>query len=169
MKVYIIYDRYENDEWFYVYSIGTSMDDMVRKCKEECLPDFLEYGPDDCHSFQLVEVELTKKQYEQLLKWYKDDTQSLEYYGDESSDYYNFMCDLYDDQFETETIISTDGCSDFYEIIKYYSVMYKNKEVEDVDDIDWLYSDECEEFQEELFNDDELSRKVIREYVLDTY
>ncbi len=167
MKVYIVYDRYEHSEWFNVYSIGTDRDDMIRKCKEECLPDFLEYGPDDCHSFQLVEVELTKNKYEQLLKW--DDTQSLEYYGDESSDYYNFMYDLYNDQFETETIISTDGCSDFYEIIKYYSVMYKNKEVEEVDDIDWLYSDESEEFQEELFNDEELSRKVIREYILDTY
>lgn len=37
MKVYIVYDRYEYNEWFNVYSIGTNMDDMVRKCKEECL------------------------------------------------------------------------------------------------------------------------------------
>lgn len=169
MKVYICYDRYEHNEWFSVYSIGTNRDEMIRKCKEEDLPSFIEYGPDDCHSFQLVEVKLTKKQYEQLLKWDKDGTQSLEDYGDESSDYYNFMYDLYNDQYETETIISTDGCSDFYEIIKYYGVMYKNKDVEEVDDIDWLSSDECEEYQEELFNDEELSGKVIREYILDTY
>lgn len=166
MKVYICYDRYEHDEWFSVYSIGTNRDEMIRKCKEEDLPSFIEYGPDDCHSFQLVEVELTKRWYEQLLKWDKDDTQSLE---DDSSDYYNFMYDLYHGQFETDTIISTDGCSDFYEIIKYYSVMYKNKDVEEVEDVDWLYSDESDEFQEELFNDDELSKKVIREYILDTY
>jgi hypothetical protein len=169
MKVYICYDRYEHNEWFSVYSIGTDRDEMIRKCKEEDLPSFIEYGPDDCHSFQLVEVKLTKKQYEQLLKWDNDGTQSLESYGDKSSDYYNFMYDLYNDQYETETIISTDGCSDFYEIVKYYSVMYKNKDVEEVDDIDWLYSDECEEYQEELLNDEELSGKVIREYILDTY
>jgi hypothetical protein len=166
MKVYICYDRYEHDEWFSVFSIGTNRDEIIRKCREEDLPSFIEYGPDDCHSFQLVEVKLTKKQYEQLLEWDKDDTQSLE---DDSSDYYNFMYDLYNGQYETDTIISTDGCSDFYEIIKYYGVMYKNKDVEEVEDINWLYSDESDEFQEELFNDEELSGKVIREYILDTY
>jgi hypothetical protein len=82
------------------------------------------------------------------------------------------MCEVYEQcdwSIGSNVLLSTDGCSDFYEIIKYYSVMYKNKDVEEVDDIDWLYSDECEEYQEELLNDEELSGKVIREYILDTY
>jgi hypothetical protein len=102
MKVYICYDRYEHDEWYSVYSISTDRDETIRKCKEEDLPSFIEYGPDDCHSFQLVEVELTREQYEQLLKWDKDDTQSLE---DNSSDYYNFMYDLYHGKYETDSIL----------------------------------------------------------------
>ena len=53
MVVYICYDRYEHDEWINVEYIGTDKDESIRKVKEEILPDFLMYGPDDCHSFQL--------------------------------------------------------------------------------------------------------------------
>ena len=120
MKVYICYDRYEHDEWFNVFYVGTNRDESIRHCKEIDLPNFLSCGPDDCHSFQLVEVKLTKKQYEQLLTWYNDNTQSLEDYGDESSDYYKFMYDLYDDKYKTETIIWTDGCSDLYDIVRFF-------------------------------------------------
>ena len=169
MKVYICYDRYEHNEWFSVFYVGTDRDEAIRHCKEIDLPDFLNYGPDDCHSFQLEEVELTKKQYEQLLNWYNDNTQSLEDYGDESSDYYNFMYDLYNGKYKTETIISTDGCSDLYEIVKYYSVFYKNKEVEEVIGNNWLFTDECDEFSEELTSNEELCKKVTKEYVRDTY
>jgi hypothetical protein len=167
MKVYIIYDRYERNEWFSVDYIGTKKSESIKQFKEKCLPEFLEYGPDDCHSYQLQVVNLTKEQYEQLLEWDNDPNVSLE-----SGPYYDFMCEVYEQCYwsiGSNVLLSTDGCSDFYEIIKYYSVMYKNKDVEEVDDIDWLSSDECDEFQEELFNDEELSGKVIREYILDTY
>ena len=169
MKVYICYDRYERDEWYNVFFISTDRDESIRHCKEIDLPNFLGYGPDDCHSFQLVEVKLTKKQYEQLLIWYNDNTQSLEDYGDESSDYYHFMYDLYDDKYETETIIWTDGCSDSYEIVRYYSVNYKNKDVDEVSEHDWLFTDEYDDFYEELTSDEELFEKVIKEYVRDNY
>ncbi|MDY2735914.1 MAG: hypothetical protein SOV48_08075 [Intestinibacter sp.] len=79
------------------------------------------------------------------------------------------MYDLYDDKYETETIIFTDGCSDFCEIIRYYSVHYKNKDVDEVSEYDWLFTDEYEEYYEELTNDEELCEKVIKEYVRDTY
>ena len=169
MKVYICYDRYEHDEWFNVFYVGTNRDESIRHCKEIDLPDFLSCGPDDCHSFQLEEVKLTKKQYEQLLNWYNDNTQSLEDYGDESSDYYNFMYDLYNGKYETKTIISTDGCSDFCEVVRYYSVFYKNKEVEEVIGNNWFFTDECDEFSEELTSNEELCKKVTKEYVRDTY
>ena len=169
MKVYICYDRYEHNEWFSVFYVGTDRDEAIRHCKEIDLPDFLNYGPGDCHSFQLVKVKLTKKQYEQLLTWYNDSTQSLEDYGDESSDYYKFMYDLYDDKYKTETIIWTDGCSDLYDIVRYYSVNYKNKDVDEVSEHDWLFTDEYDDFYEELTSDEELFEKVIKEYVRDTY
>ena len=72
-------------------------------------------------------------------------------------------------KYETETIISTDGCSDSYEIVRYYSVHYKNKDIEDVSEHDWLFTDEYNEYYEELINDEELCKKVIKEYVRDTY
>lgn len=173
MKVYICFDRYERDEWYNVFFISTDRDESIRKCKEETLPDFLNYGPDDCHSFQLVEVEMFKKDYDRLLKWGNDPDQKLENFGDKSSDYFKWMCELYDligcvDQ-QYMILISTDGCSDYTEIVRYYSVFYKNKDIEDVSDYEWVFSDEYDEYYEELTGDDELCEKVIKEYVRDTY
>ena len=167
MKVYIIYDRYECNEWFSVDYIGTRKSDSIKEFKEKCLPEFLEYGPDDCHSYQLQVVNLTKKQYEQLLEWDNDPNMSLE-----SGPYYDFMCEVYEQCDWSDTgnvLLSTDGCSDFYEIVRYYSVFYKNKDVEEVSEHEWLFTDEYDEFYEELTSDDELCEKVIKEYVRDTY
>lgn len=169
MKVYIIYDRYEHDEWFSVYSVGTDRDEMIKKCKEEDLPSFIEYSPDDCHSFQLVCIEITKSQYNKLKKWSEEIGSIEDYEDDENRDFYEFMYEVYDDKYTIETIISTDGCSDVFEIVKYYGVKYKNVDCEDISDIEWLYSDESEEYQEELMNDEDLWKKVLREYILDTY
>jgi hypothetical protein len=169
MKVYVCYDRYEHDEWYSVYSVGTDRDKMIKKCKEEDLPSFIEYGPDDCHSFQLVCIDITRSQYNKLKKWVDEIGYIEDYEDDENRDFYEFMYKVYDDEYTIETIISTDGCSDVFEIVKYYGVMYKNVDLEDVSDIDWYYSDECEDYQDELTNDEDLWRKVLREYVLDTY
>lgn len=173
MKVYICFDRYERDEWYNVFFINTDKEDSIRECKEETLPDFLEYGPDDCHSFQLVEVKMSKKDYDQLLKWNKDPDQTLENFGDQSSDYFKWMCELYDltgcVSQRDMILIGTDGCSDYTEIIRYYSIFYKNRDPEEVGEQDWLFTDEYEEYYEELTDDDELWKKVVKEYVQDTY
>lgn len=166
MKVYITYDRYERNEWFCVYHIGTDMDDAIKHCKEKDLVDFISYGPDDCHSFQLQEVKMTKKQYQQLLEWDNDDMMSLE---DSDSPYYQFMCDVYENvgylDYDHEILISTDGCSDFYEIVTYYGVFYKGEDVEDFD----CDSDNFDDYQEELCSDNDLFEKVLKEYINDTY
>jgi hypothetical protein len=160
MKCYICYDRYEHNEWFYVFHLGTNRNESIRHCKEVDLPDFICYGADDCHSFQLVEVEMTKKQYGQLHDW-------VEHFGScqdtkECREFYDFMCNLYGNKGVTEQIIWTDGCSDFAEVVIYYSVFYKNKER------DTLSDDEYDEYYSELCSDDELCTKVVREYVNDT-
>ena len=175
MKVYICFDRYERDEWYNVFFIETDRDESIKKCKEETLPDFLNYGPDDCHSFQLVEVEMFKKDYNQLMKWFNDPNQDLEKHGDseKNSDYFNFMCELYDltgcVDYQSMILIGTDGCPDYSEIVRYYSVMYKNRDIEEVGEFEWIFSDEYDEYYNELMNDDELCTKVIKEYVQDTY
>ena len=171
MKVYVCLDRYEHNEWIRVFYVGTDRDESIKHCKEVDLPDFLNYGPDDCHSFKLIEVEMTKPTFKKLLKW-------VEEFGscegtEKDQEFYEFMVDLYEEHGELsdvlETIIFTDGCSDYTEIVRYYSVFYKNKDIEEVGEFEWIYSDEYNEYYEELMNDDELCTKVIKEYVQDTY
>lgn len=169
MKVYIIYDRYECNEWFSVDYIGTRKSESIRKFKEECLPRFLEYGPDDCHSYQLQVVDMTKEQYEQLLKWDKDPDQKLENYGNKSSDYFNWMCELFDltgcvDQ-QNMILMSTDGCSEYSNIVRYYGIVVKGLTNDVVDTYDWVFSDEYDEYYEELMNDDDLFERMCKEYI----
>lgn len=162
MRVYICFDRYERNEWFNVFYIGTRMSESINKVKEEILPDFINYGPDDCHSFQLVVVEMSKKDYEQLLKWNSEEN-CLENLGEESSDYFKWMCDLYDliSEYDCD-LISTDGCSDLYGIVKFYGRL-KGISSEDFED----YEDDL---QEEFCNlDDDLRLDIIKRFVHDVY
>lgn len=162
MRVYICFDRYERNEWFNVFHIGTRKSESIKKVKEEILPDFINYGPDDCHSFQLVVVEMTKEDYEQLLKWNSEEN-CLENLGVDSSDYFKWMCDLYDLICEYDCdLISTDGCSDFYEILKFYGRL-KGIDLTDFETYE-------EDLQEEFCNlDDDLRLDIIKRYVHDMY
>lgn len=163
MKVYICFDRYERNEWFNVFHIGTRKSESIKKVKEEILPEFLNYGPDDCHSFQLVIVDMTKRDYEQLLKWNSEENKVLENYGDESSDYFKWMCELYEliGEYDCE-LISTDGCSDFYDILKFYGRL-KGISSEDFED----YEDDLQDEFCEL--EDTLRLDLIKQYVHDMY
>ena len=165
MKVYIIYDRYEHNEWFNVSHVGTDRQESYNKCIEEDLPDFLCYGPDDCHCFQLVGVEMKKSQFKKLLDWMEQYKGSCDG-SEDDTEFYDFMCDLYGGFEEysevVENLVHTDGCSDFYEIVRYYCQM-KGLEPEDVDD-DVEYELQCE-----LCEDDDLFRTVTKEYIRSTY
>jgi hypothetical protein len=162
MKVYITYDRYERDEWYNIYHVSTDREESIRHCKEEDLVNFISYGPDDCHSFQLQEVEMTEEQYDTLMKWIEEE-QSLENYGKESSDFFKFMVDLFDRTGvagDTSRIISTDGCSDNADIVHYYG----SQKGLDTKDDDVYY-----ELEEELFDNEDLYKKVLKEYINATY
>lgn len=162
MKVYITYDRYERDEWYNIYHISTGKDESIKHCKEKDLVDFISYGPDDCHSFQLQEVEMTEEQYKTLMKWIEED-QSLENYGDRSSDFFKFMVELFDETGDVEvleTIIFTDGCSDNVDIVHYYG----NQKGLDTEDDDVYY-----DLSEELFDDEALYEKVLKDYINEIY
>ena len=158
MKVYITYDRYERDEWFSIYHISTSKTESIKHCREQDLFDFISYGPDDCHSFQLQVVEMTKEEFKQFLSWYTEN-QSLENYGKDSSPLFKKMVDIFDDSNDT-CLISTDGCSDYVEVIHYYG---RTKGLDTSDDD--IYYD----MEEELMKDENLQEKVLRDYIKDTY
>lgn len=158
MKVYITYDRYERNEWFNIYQITTKMSEVKKDYKKN-LFDFISYGPDDCHSFQVQIVEMTKQEYEQFMSWINED-QSLEDRGSNSSELFNKMVEIYEKVNENNTLLMTDGCSDNGDIIHYYG----SKKGLDTDDDDIYY-----EVQEELLSDDDLFRKVLKNYINDTY
>ena len=164
MKVYITYDRYERDEWYNIFHVTTDREESIKHCKEVDLPDFISYGPDDCHSFQIQEVEMTQEEYEQFKSWVDDDSQSLENYGDESSDLFKKMYEYFDrlgdPKFRSEILLSTDGCSDNVDIVHFYG---KQKGLDTTDDD--IYYD----LEEELFNDEELYDKVLKQYIEETY
>ena len=115
---------------------------------------------------------MTKRDYNQLLKWDKDPTQRLENYGEgRNSDYFEFMCQLYDltGQFNC-CLISTDGCSDYPEIIRYYSINYKGGDPVKVNEYDWIFSDEYDELWEEFCGmDDDKCLEIVKKYVQDNY
>ena len=162
MKVYITYDRYERDEWYNIYHITTDRDEAIKHCKEKDLFDFISYGPDDCHSFQLQEVEMTKEQYDTLTTWINE-KQNLEDCDKDSSDLFKFMVDLFDRTGvagDKSRIISTDGCSDNDDIVHFYGGL-KGLDTKDDD----IYYD----LSEELFNDEALYEKILKEYINKTY
>ena len=73
MDVYLTYDRYEHNEWFYVYHIGTDYDNTYKSLIEENLFSFISCGPDDCHSFQMVKISISRNTYYKLRKWVNAD------------------------------------------------------------------------------------------------
>ena len=158
MNAYITYDRYERDEWYSIYNIETNRQRAIKHFREVDLPDFLAYGPDDCHSFQLQRVEMTKKQYDTFMKWIEEG-QSLENYGTKSSELFEFMVDLFDGTGvagDTSVLFSTDGCSDNFELIEFYC---QSIGIEADDD------DAIADAERELLNDDELYNKILKEYI----
>ena len=152
MDVFIAYDRYEHDEWYSIYNIDTNMDEAIKHFLEEDLPSFISYGPDDCHSFQLQKVCMTKTQYKKLINIHKNGSET------EVTD---FMIPIYDEMdFEVETIYFTDGCSDTIEIVNYYC---------ESNGIDTEDEDAVEDARCELFSNDELWNNAVREYISATY
>lgn len=155
MNVYITYDRYEHNEWFSVYHIETNKARAIKHCKEIDLPDFISYGPDDCHSFQLQKVSMTKAEYKRLCELVDSTYESREL--DEIMEGIFEQCDWHG---EGNCIIASDGCSDNVELIEYYCI----KQGIEADD-----DDAIEAAQDELSTNEELYKAILREYITATY
>lgn len=159
MNVYLTYDRYEHDEWYYVYNIETNKRRAIKYFKETALVDFISYGPDDCHSFQLQRIVMSAKEYKRLCYLVENEGNHT---CDTSDELKELLIRIFDedDEFEVETLYSTDGCSDNWDLIKFYC--------EEVG-FDSENDDEFNQAQEILFNDDELYEKMLKKYIKLTY
>ena len=73
MKVYVSYFRYDRNENYSIYDVSLDRDKSIEKYQNELLPNFLGYGPDDVSYLILKEVELTKSDYDELLRLSKID------------------------------------------------------------------------------------------------
>jgi hypothetical protein len=107
---------------------------------------------------------MTKKEYEQLKSWNDDPNQTLEDYGEKSSDFYKFMVSVFDrtgdPKYCDEVIRSTDGCSDVVELTHFYGLMSH----QDTSD-DYIY----DEISERLSSDENFCDNVLKEYIRCNY
>lgn len=150
--VYITYDRYEHDEWYSVYHLGVNYDKAIQDFREVSLPSFINYGPDDCHSFQLQRVVMSDYKYRKL--------RALVNAADKEDELREFLMEIYDgDEYEVETIFFTDGCSDAWEIVRLYC---------DENGLDYENPDEQEEAREAL-EDEETWDEYIALYINSNY
>ena len=119
MNVYITYDRYEHNEWLSVHRIETNRKRAIKLFKAVDLVDFLSYGPDDCHSFQLQKVVLDKEDYHRLCYLVENETSES---SDDNDELKETLIAFYQElpEYQSEIICSTDGCSDNCELIHYY-------------------------------------------------
>ena len=150
MKVFITYDRYEHDEWYSVYHIDTDEQSAIEHFIEKDLPSFLSYGPDDCHSFVLQEVNMTKKKFELLCK--------LNETSNKENELKEMLMEIYDSG--EGVLYFTDGCSDIQEIIR----LYCEDNFIDPEDCD-TYNNACEM----LFNNEECWNEYMNKYIENTY
>ena len=146
MKVYIIYDRYEDNEFFQIYNICKSIDE-VRQVYKQSLIDFLMDSPDDCHSFQCQEISVTDK-----------DLKVLEDYmnGKESSRGYKLLEKIFEDS-DFNCLFQTDGCTDNEEVFN----EYMEKLYPDID----RDSDKWYDMQDEFYSDEDLYETKLDRYL----
>jgi hypothetical protein len=110
---------------------------------------------------------MTKKQYEQLLEWDNDPNVSLE-----SGPYYDFMCEVYEQcdwSDNRNVLLSTDGCSEYQDIVRYYGMVVKGKDSDEVNEYDWVFTDEYDDYYEELMNDNDLFERMCKDYIRDNF
>lgn len=132
--VYVVYDRYERDEFYQLYFVSNRPN---RKKWRECIKDFLGFGPDDCHSFYISRIVLEDDEYEQLMKFYTEDTDC---YDEELIDFMsNHICG---NEREEEWYLF--DCSDIYEMGKFY-LEDTNQNPDDEDELDSLVEKFCED------------------------
>lgn len=147
MKVYITYDHDPSIGGYTIYHIDTDKTAAITHFKQMDLPAFLEGGPDDSHSFQLEEVDMTPEKYKKIMS-----------FNPLSLDYQTFPAELKEfmDALYSElgtTILFSDGISDNIEI----GELYMQKEHPDLDED----SDEYDKTLQAFYNDPELFKKYM--------
>lgn len=167
MYVYITYDRYERNEWFSVSRIETNKARAMKSFVNEDLPDFIGYGPDDCHSFQLQRVWMSGKDHKKLC-WLIENEGHLN--KEQEEELKEILIAIYDEDdtddrfYDFETIYSTDGCSDNVELIDFYMANYDYEILDGEDEYDTR-----DRISNLVYNNEELYNEVLKKYIKANY
>ena len=161
MKVYITYFRYDRDENYEIYRVDLNRQSSVKDYKENQLPNFLGYGPDDVSYLILKEVDLTPSEYSELLRLSKKTND----YDRETID---FMIDIHDGDGEE---IFFDSGDTIWEVLDFFidSGVFDLESILMIDEEDYDDDELRELCQEKLFEDDDLFDFVLKTYIQKCY
>ena len=160
MKVYVTYFRYDRDEEYTIHDVNLDRGDSIKKFREQYLPSFLGYGPDDVSYLILKEVELTRSEYNELCRLEKLD-------DDYNSDVIKFMTDIHDRNGEEIFYVSGDLN---FEVLEFFmtSGLYNLDDLLGVD-TSTLDEDELNNLcQERLWYDEEdnIFNNVLQDFLI---
>lgn len=162
MRVYVTYFRYDRGESYSIYHIDTSLKSSYQHWKEEDLPSFLGYGPDDVSQLYLIRCNLTKTELEIL----KEAKNSL---SDFDIEFDNLMDSIHEEVSDDDVLCQTSGdeCFGILEWFKNHFRSFINPldfwETEE--DIPTDEDDLIDELQEILFDNDSIWDKVLKKYI----
>ena len=149
MKVYIIYDRYEHNEFITIYNISKSMKEFKKDYKDE-IRSFLEMGPDDCHTFVGQIVNVNDDQLEVLEDYWNSED------PDDSHPGFNLMEEIWSKNSSKNCLFMIDSYDNTKVFEEYMSEQHPDIEEE---------TDEWYELEEEFYDNDTLYETELTKYI----
>ena len=163
MRVYVTYFRYDRGENYSIYHIDTSLKSAYQHWKDEDLPSFLGYGPDDVSQLYLIRCNLTKSEIEIL----KD---SLTSPSDFDIEFDNLMDSIHEEVEEGDLLCQTSG-DECFEVLEWFQSHFRAF-INPDDYWEEIPEDEDElndELQQILFDNEPVWDKVIKSYIRTHY
>lgn len=163
MKIYLTYYRYDQGESYSVYNIDKSLQRSYTHWKEEDLPSFLGYGPDDVSQLYLVRCDLSKTDIE-ILK------ESMDSPSDFDVEFDNLMDAIHEEVDEDDIICQTTG-EECFEVLQWFQKYFRafidpNDYWEEIPEDEDELSDELQQI---LFDDDSILNRVLKVYIQAVY
>ena len=118
MRVYDTYFRYDRGEDYSIYHVDTSMRSSIKHWKEEDLPSFLGYGPDDVSQLYLLRCNLTKSEIEVLKESMTSGTDSYDV------EFENLIDSIHTDKDSDDIIYCTTGDENF-EVLQWFQEHFR--------------------------------------------
>jgi hypothetical protein len=162
MRVYVTYFRYDRGESYSIYHLDTSMRNSIKHWKEEDLPNFLGYGPDDVSQLYLIRCNLTKTEVEVL-------KESMTSGNENDIEFINLIDSIHKETDDNDIIYCTTGDENF-DVLQWFQERFRwfinpLDYWETEDDIPTDEDELNEELQQILFDDEQVFDLVLKRYI----